>query len=128
MNRPSNEGGFITFRNLVWLLIAFTIVYSGYKFLPPEFSYQMMKGDVKSEAKAAHMYTEEKLKRRILDKAAVWKLPLNEDDLSVLKENGIVRIRLNYSVSIVFLDRYVKVNRYYIDYSGPIKEADKVLQ
>ncbi len=131
MLRPRNllnREGAVTYKALIWTVILFFGIYSGYKYLLPTFSYYMLKTDVEAEAKLAHMYTDETLKRRILTKAGSWNIPITVEDIEITRGLRNIAIKIYYSKTITFFGRYKKRLDYRIETSKPLKETSGILR
>lgn len=122
-----NKGGYITFKALVWILIISSALYSAYKFAPPYLGYLMLKTEVEDEAKIAHMYTDRALERRIFQKASVWSIPIDEQNLEIVRDSSHISISVHYTVDLNFFDRYHKVLEYRIAVREPLKDPARVL-
>lgn len=122
-----NKGGYITFKALVWILIISSALYSAYKFAPPYFGYLMLKTEVEDEAKNAHMYTDRALERRIFQKASVWSVPIDEQNLEIVRNTSYINISVHYTVDLNFFDRYHKELKYRIEVQEPLKDPARVL-
>jgi len=121
--RPGNKAGFITLKALFWILFLAAVSYGAYKFAPPYFGYIMLRTDVGEEAKVAHMYNDERLAGRILKKAAVWSIPLGEENVLIQRGREDIRIAVSYSVVLDFFGRYEKELFYDIEVEKPLKEG-----
>jgi len=120
--------GRISLKALIWILVLSSAIYSGYKLSFPYFSYYMLKTDVKEEIKLSYMYTDASLRRRIVEKAVTWSIPVSADDIKIEHDYGKITISLNYSETIIFLGRYKKTLVFKIKASGPMKERSSVLR
>lgn len=126
--RHFNEDGFITARALFWLIVFVAAAYGGYKFVPPYFSYYMMKNEVGNEAKVAHMYTDERVAQRIMEKAETWSVPLDIRDIEILREQYDINIRVRYTVVVNLAGRYKKYLHFDIQVRRPLKETSRILE
>ncbi|MFQ5441223.1 MAG: hypothetical protein ACE5EB_00690 [Thermodesulfobacteriota bacterium] len=93
----------------------------------PTFSYYMLKTDVEEEAKLAHMYTDETLRRRISTKAGSWNIPITSEDIEIKRGLRIISIKIHYSKTIVFFGRYKRRLDYQIETVRPLKESSGVM-
>jgi len=125
---PGDERGAVSPRFLVWALIILAALYGGYKFVRPTFSYYMLSTDVKEEAKLAHMYTNESLRRRIIEKARTWDVPLRPEDVVIDRGIRDITIRVFYTDRIEFFGRYRKVLKRRISVTVPLKESSGILR
>ena len=99
-----------------------------YMFVPPYAGFYMLKTDVEEEARIAHMYTDEDLASRITRKAAAWSVTLGPDNLEIVRDSEQITIKVDYTVSLNFFDRYVRELDYHILVEAPLKEKGRVLQ
>lgn len=118
---PIDQRGAIAFKTFFWVLLFSFAVYVGYKVVPPTASYYMLRGEVKSEAKNAHMISDEKLADRILEKAATWSVPIERDDIFIERPYGSISINIDYYITFTFFGKYTKVKQYRIDVNVPVK-------
>lgn len=131
MQKPRNllnREGAVTYKALIWAVVLFLASYSGYKYLLPTFSYYMLKTDVTEEAKLAHMYTDETLRRRILTKAGSWNIPITAEDIEISRGLRNIAIKIHYSKTIIFFGRYKKRLDYRIETMKPLKESSGILR
>ncbi len=88
----------------------------------------MLKTEVEDEARNAHMYADETLARRILMKAQTWDVPIERDDLEIVRGRDFVNITIRYSVTMDFFGQYTKVQKFNIEVDEPLKESSGVLR
>jgi len=126
-NRILNTDGRASTR-VLFLVVFFVLpLYAGAKLVPPFFSYQMLKMEVVDEAKSAHMYNDAVLKKRILQKASSWSVPVGRRDIRIRRTSRHINIKINYTVSVSFFDRYTKVFKFRIETRKPLKEGSGIL-
>ncbi len=123
-----NDRGAIAYKTLFWLIVAFGVLYGAYKFVPPYLAYHMLKTDVENEAKVSYMYSDEKLAKRILEKAAAWNIPLVREEIEISRGMDFIAIEVRYTETIRFLGGYSKEYPVYIAVNMPIKESSRLLQ
>lgn len=97
-------------------------------FVPPYAGFYMLKTEVEEEAKLAHMYTDEALVSRITGKAAAWSIPLGPENLEIIRDRDEIRITVDYTVTLIFFDRYDRELVYNIDVREPLKASGRILQ
>lgn len=124
----TDNGGFIALKNLFWLVILFLAAYGGYMFIPPSFSYYMMKSEVENEVKTAHMYSDDRILARIKDKAKSWSIDLEDENIEITREYENIGIRVRYKKKLVFFNKYKKVLVYDIRANKPLKTGETTLQ
>ena len=98
----------ISFRRLFWILFLGLAVYTGIKVVPPWAGYLLLKYEVASETKSAHLYTDDEIVGHIISAAGTWGVILGEDDITLERDDVNVEIMVNYSVTIHFLGRHSK--------------------
>lgn len=122
------EAGFISFKALFWILFLAASFYGAYMLVPPYAGFYMLKTEVEEEAKLAHMYTDEALAGRITGKAAAWSIPLGPENVEIIRDRDEIRITVDYTVTLIFFDRYNRELVYNIDVREPLKVSGRVLQ
>lgn len=122
--------GASNFKAAVWIFIIASLIYGGYKTVPPAFSYYMVQLDVKNEAKIAHMYNDVTLKKRILEKANSWSVPLKDEDVVITRGTTDIDIEVKYTevISLDFVEGYDWIIPVYIEATAPIRENSGVLR
>ena len=123
-----SERGFITTTSLIWLIALASVIYGGYKFLPPYAAYYMIKTDIEQEAKNAHMYTDDALARRIITKGLTWDVPVTAKNLKIERGYTTISIELNYEVTLNFFDRYSKTLKFRAYSEEHLKDPSGVLR
>ncbi|MBI5236603.1 MAG: hypothetical protein HY886_10205 [Deltaproteobacteria bacterium] len=113
-------------RVLFWICLLAAAVYAGYKFAPPLVAYHLFKTEVQDEAKLAHMYGDEKLLVRIMDKARGWDIPIGSDDIKINRYKDEIFISVHYSVTLDFPGGYSKELFYGIDARAPLKDTTSI--
>lgn len=88
----------------------------------------MLKTDVEDEARNAHMYADETLAKRILMKAQTWSVPIERDDIEIVRGRDFIAITVRYSVTIDILGQYTQVQKFNIAVDEPLKETSGVLR
>lgn len=121
--RLQNQRGGAGVKVIFWILILSFAGYSGYKLIPPYFNYKMMKYEVRSEAENAHVYTDEEIRDRLLDKAKNWSVPMASLDITIHRRTRFIDISLGYSVTVTFFQRYKRKLDYDISVREPLKQG-----
>ncbi len=88
----------------------------------------MLKTEVEDEAKNAHMYSDETLARRILMKSETWGVPIDRDNLEIVRGREFINISVHYTVTMDFFGRYKKVQNFNIEVDERLKESSGVLR
>lgn len=93
------------------------------KFGLPEFSNYMLRMGVEEEAKNAHIYSDEKIVARIMEKAQAWSLPLEREGISIERgdENIKITVRYRVVVNLAWFGGYKRGLSYRIDVVKPVK-------
>ena len=126
--RLSDKSGYVTSRALFWVFVLASVLYTGYKFAPPWAAFYMLKTEVEDEARNAHMYADETLARRILMKAQTWDVPIERDDIEIVRGRDFINITIRYSITMDFFGQYTKVQQFNIEVDEPLKESSGVLR
>ncbi len=113
-------------RALFWLCFLAIAVYAGYKFAPPFVTYHLFKTEVEDEAKLAHLYSDEKLLARIMDKAKAWDIPIGSDDIKINRYKEEIFISVHYGITLDFPGGYSREFFYGIDTRAPLKETTSI--
>lgn len=113
---------------LIWLAVLGSAVVIAVKLAPPYITYIMIKTDVESEAKIAHMYTDESLRKRILTKAVAWGIPITAEDMVVERRRAAIAVRINYKERLDFFGKYRKDIDFSFSTEAPLKESEGTLQ
>ncbi|MBI1911564.1 MAG: hypothetical protein HYS21_06145 [Deltaproteobacteria bacterium] len=123
-----DKSGSISFKALFWIFVLGSGIYGAYKFVPPYFTYYMLRTDVSNEAKIAHMYTDDALERRILQKANAWSIPLESENLEIERDAYDISINVHYTETLNFFNKYSKDLEFSIEVQKPLKDPSRVLQ
>ncbi len=107
----------------------FTVaLYVGYMVVPPSFSYIMMRTEVEDEASNAYMYSNEALTNRLLEKAALWSIPMDRRNITIKRWSNEIDVEVNYKVTLDFAGLYQKDINYSISTTKPLKESSHILE
>ncbi len=112
MNELRNEKGFIK--------VAFTLavialcVYAGIQFGMPYYRHSAFKSDAKEIARIG-LGDAKRTKTMLFEKAQELKLPIAEDDLSVVVANNRVLVKTSWSETVDLLGVYQKELNFSID-------------
>ncbi len=120
--RLLDKSGGSAFKVFFWIVLLLLIGYAGHKLVPPFFSYQMMKYEVRSEAKVANLYTNDEIKSRLMKKAASWNVPIEWHDIKVERRLRRIDISFEYDVTVEFYQDYKRTFHYNISARAPLKE------
>jgi len=123
LNAIKNNRGAAALRTLFWILVIASSLYAAYKFLPPAVTFYMMKTDVEEEAKIAHMHEDEALAARILNKAQIWSVPIERQNIEISRRRSSISISVNYTIIISFFGRWERVQDYSILVEKPLKAS-----
>ncbi|MBI5238554.1 MAG: DUF4845 domain-containing protein [Deltaproteobacteria bacterium] len=124
----SDKKGVAGLKALIWLAILGSAVVVAVKLAPPYISFLMIKTDVESEAKIAHMYTDESLKKRILTKTKAWGIPITAEDIVLERRRTAIAVRIKYKETIDFFGKYSKDIEFQVVTEAPLKESSGTLQ
>ncbi len=118
----SNTRGSVSVKTIVWLVILAIASYAGYLLLPPTVKYVMLSTEAGNEARLAHMYPDERLAERILEKAEGWSMPLEEGDIRISRGDSDITISISYIAEINVLGVYKTGMNYRVNVSAPLKQ------
>lgn len=113
-------------RALFWLCLLAAAIYAGYKLAPPYVTYYLFKTEVEDEAKLAHMYSDEKLLVRIMDKAKAWDIPIESKAIKISRDKEEILISVHYSITLYFPSGYAREFFYGIDARAPLKDSTSI--
>lgn len=122
-----NNRGAINFSVIFWVLFLAAAGYAGYMIAPPYVSFYMFKMDIKEEAKFAHMYSNEKLLKRMMEKVESWKVPVGPDDIKISRTDSDVRVTVHYEVKLNFPGGNSRTLYYDIDVTKPLMDSTGTL-
>jgi hypothetical protein len=76
------------------------------------------------------MYNDATMKKRILEKARSWSIPLNEEDVVISRGNEEITVEVQYTqiISLDFVDGYDWVIPVDIIATSPIRENSGILR
>ncbi len=115
MNGLRNEKGFIKF---AFILAVFALcIYAGIQFGTPYYRYSVFKSDGK-EITRVGLGDVKRTKRMLFEKAQELKLPIEEEDISVVVTNETVRVKTSWSETVDLFGIYQKVLNFSIDIEG----------
>jgi hypothetical protein len=101
MRRDRQYGG-ASVGAIVWILLFIVLVVISKEAIPVKIRTSQLEDFMVELAKFSTREPDEKLQRRILEKAEELQLPLVKDDISVRKSNGRVRMRAQYDITLQF--------------------------
>ena len=99
--RESQQGG-AGFGTVLWLLLFVALVIISKEAIPVKIRTSQLEDFMVELAKFATREDDERLQRRILEKAEELQLPLVKQDVTVHKSNGRVRMRATYAITLKF--------------------------
>ncbi|MBI5588700.1 MAG: hypothetical protein HY889_10105 [Deltaproteobacteria bacterium] len=121
------QDGKVSFKALFWTLFFVSAFYGAYKFAPPYFSFYMLKTDVEEEAKIAHMYDDNALEKRILQKARTWSIPLEHENIEIVRGKEDISISVRYTDTLDFVGGYTREIPHEIIVEKTLKDTSRVL-
>ncbi len=126
MLKKGSQAGFINLRAVLWLLFLAVCIYAGLKFGLPEFSNYMLRMGVEEEAKNAHIYSDERIAGRVMEKAEAWSLPLEREGISIERDDANIKITVRYRVVVNFglFGGYKHGMDYRIEVEKPIRRIN----
>lgn len=107
-----NQRGFI--KPIVCLLILAFLIYAGFQFGMPYYRYSAFKDEVKELARVGLGNTE-KVKTDVYEAAKSLKIPVEREDIEVIKRGETLRVKTSWSVNVDILGLYQKEINFNID-------------
>ncbi|MBI5598565.1 MAG: hypothetical protein HY890_02375 [Deltaproteobacteria bacterium] len=119
----SGEAGGISMRALFYLIVLGLLTYAGYMVVPPYFEHYMFTYEVTTEAKTAWHYSDDDIRKHLLDKVDYWGMPIRDGNIKIERGMSDIEITVAYEVRLNFFDRYRKTLYYKIYVKKPIVEV-----
>jgi hypothetical protein len=101
MRREREHGG-ARIGTVIWLFIFIALVVVSKEAIPVKIRSSQLEDFMVELAKFSTRESDEKLQRRILEKADELQLPVVKEAVSVRKSNGRVRMRAQYEIPLEF--------------------------
>ena len=101
MRRQREHGG-ARLGAVIWLMLFVVVVVISKEAIPVKIRTSQLEDFMIELAKFSTKETDEKLQRRILEKADELQLPLVKEDVTVRKSSGRVRMRATYEITLEF--------------------------
>lgn len=101
MRRDQEHGG-ARIGAVIWILLFVVFVMIAKEAIPVKIKTSQLEDFMVELAKFSTREPDEKLQRRILEKADELQLPLVKDDVTVHKANGRVRMHAQYEIPLEF--------------------------
>lgn len=117
-----NERGSGTAKNFFWVIFTLACFYVAYIFVPPYVNYRIFKAYVEDEARQGRIYKEDTLKKRMIDLAYEWNIPVEDSDIHVIRSGAAFDVSIFYVVTIDALGWYKKDVEHFIEVSVPALE------
>jgi hypothetical protein len=102
MRHREGQRGQARIGTIIWLLLFVAMVIVSKEMIPVKIRTAQLEDFMVDLAKFSTRETEERLQRRIMDKAVELELPLRKEDVSVKKQSGRVRMKAAYAVTLEF--------------------------
>jgi hypothetical protein len=112
MNVLRNEKGFIKVAFILAVLVL--CIYAGFQFGTPYYRYSVFKSDAKEIARVG-LGDVKRTQTMLFDRAKELRLPLEEDDLSVVVTDKRVLVKTSWSETVNLFGIYQKELRFSID-------------
>ncbi len=112
MNVLRNEKGFIKVAFILAVLVL--CIYAGFQFGTPYYRYSVFKSDAKEFARIG-LGDVKRTKTMLFDRAKELRLPLEEDDLSVVVTDKRVLVKTSWSETVDLFGIYQKELNFSID-------------
>ncbi len=124
-----DERGEITTAKIVLVVILLILLsVAAVKIGPPFFNYQMVKSEIKNEAKNAFFYSDEELREHIIDAAEEWDVELNYYDIEIKRgfSGQDVEVTVKWEDYIDFFGQYDKELYFEVYTKQPIVERERL--
>ena len=100
MRHREGQRGQARIGTIIWLLLFVAMVIVSKEMIPIKIKTAQLEDFMIDLAKFSTRETEDRLTRRIMDKAVELELPLRKEDVSVKKQSGRVRMKAAYAVTL----------------------------
>ena len=107
-----NQYGMI--KPLITIALLVAAVYAGYRFGMPYYRYAAFKSDVKEIARM-ELGDAERTRKQVYETAQEFKIPIEEQDIEVVKKEKTVRVRTAWSVDVDLFGIYRKTLPFEVD-------------
>ncbi|HSY52531.1 MAG TPA: hypothetical protein VLC46_27270 [Thermoanaerobaculia bacterium] len=87
---------------LVGLILLGLAIFVAWKMIPVKVKAAEVRQTVVDEAKSAGTHNDERIRAAILAKAREDNLPITENDITIVRGNGEITVRVVYTIPIVF--------------------------
>ncbi|MCK4739701.1 MAG: hypothetical protein KAT46_07105 [Deltaproteobacteria bacterium] len=118
-----SEKGEITFKLLLFLLVATSIGYAAYIIAPPYISYNLMKKEIATEVRNSYMYDDAEIRTKIMTKADEWWIPLMDHHVKINRYREEIEIMVSWDVTLNFLNFYEWTVYFDIHEIGDVKKT-----
>lgn len=102
MHRNRRESGEGQFGCLVGVVLLLAAALVAYKMIPIKVKAAEMRDTVIDEAKSGGQHSDRRITEEILRTAKRLELPVKEDDISIERNAGQIRVEVKYSVPVEF--------------------------
>jgi hypothetical protein len=102
MRRDTRQSGAIRIGTVIWLLVFVAVVLVCKEAIPVKIRSSQLEDFMVELAKFSTREPDDKLQKRILEKADELQLPLVKDGVTVKKSNGRVHMRAQYTIPLEF--------------------------
>ena len=102
MSNRERQRGEARIGTVVWLLLFVVLVMVSKEAIPVKIRTSKLQDFMIELAKFSTREEDERLQKRIMEKAQELELPLRKEDVSVRKSNGRVRMKAQYDVTLRF--------------------------
>lgn len=102
MRRRTSERGEGKGGCIFGLIILLSVIFIAYKIVPVKIAAAELKQTVADEAKSAGQHDDKVIRQTIMNKAEKLGLPLDNENLSIVRERQSIRVEATYTVPIQF--------------------------
>lgn len=113
MNYVGNRDGFI--KPFIVILILAAAVYTGWEFGMPYYRYTAFESSAEDIARLG-LGNAEKIRSELFKSAKVYKVPIEEEDITVIKKANTVVVQTEWSVTIDLFGLYQRKLDFKVDF------------
>jgi hypothetical protein len=102
MRMSRRERGESQFGCLIGLILLGLAIFVAWKMIPVKVRAAELRQTVVDEAKSAGTHNDDRIKAAILAKAREDNLPVTEQDITIVRANSEITVRVTYTIPVVF--------------------------
>ena len=102
MRKSRRERGESQFGCLIGLILLGLAIFVAWKMIPVKVKAAELRQTVVDEAKSAGTHNDDRIKAAILAKAREDKLPVTDENITIVRGQGEIAVTVSYTIPIVF--------------------------